>query len=185
MLTKILKGWESLANETNSLTQCSLKSSEWFILNCCCCSISKSFSLFATICHGLQHHRPPCPSPSPGAGPSLFSMHTYQETGNMLILLKMFASHWNTVYLFLLTTPTPQLLAVSTTAKLIQLIKLESPRSGWGLCTDDMKPKLETQGWVQSFQVGPIFCQQPFIKLQDTFQQRPESLYYHTLQQNY
>ena len=137
--------------------------------------------------HGLQCQRPPCPSPSPGVCPSLFLMQTYPQSGSMLILLKMLASHWNTVVLSLLN-PTPtstlQLLAVNTTAELVRLIKLESPRSGWGACTD-MKPKLETQGLIQSFQIGPILHQQPLIKSQDIFQQRPESLYYHTLQYNY
>ena len=34
---------------------------------CCCCSVAQSCPTDSLRPHGLQHARPPCPSPSPGA----------------------------------------------------------------------------------------------------------------------
>ena len=43
---------------------------------CCFCSVTQ---LCPTLCdpHGLQHIRPPCPSPSPGVCPSSCSLHQW------------------------------------------------------------------------------------------------------------
>ena len=44
------------------------------LINICCCSVAQS-------CHGLQHTRPPCPSPSPEVFPSSCPLHQWCHPG--------------------------------------------------------------------------------------------------------
>ena len=52
------------------------RSPKWhFICHCCCCSVTQSCPTLQP--HGLQHARPPCPSPSPEVCPSSYSLHRW------------------------------------------------------------------------------------------------------------
>ena len=47
----------------------------WFIFIFCFCSVMSN----SVRIHGLQHARPPCPSPSPGVCPSSCSLHLWSH----------------------------------------------------------------------------------------------------------
>ena len=55
-----------------------------FVLLICSCSVTQ---LCPTLWpHGLQHARPPCPSPSPKVGPNSCPLHQWCHPSNYLIL---------------------------------------------------------------------------------------------------
>ena len=69
--------------EELNIIQLKILQTQW--ISNCCCSVAQSCP---TLCHGLQHTRPPCPSPTPGvySNSSPLSRWCHPATSSSVIL---------------------------------------------------------------------------------------------------